>query len=273
MRAVLDAASCSRTKTSRTLLTADYTFVNERLARHYGIDGVVGPQFRRVAARRTPCATGCSARARCCCARRTATARRRCCAAPGCSTSSWARRRRRRRPASRRISTHARGRAAEDGARAARAASRESDAATPATASSTRTAWRSRTSRRPARWRDYDEDADAPIDARTELLRRQARSTAPSTLTAALLERDDQFVQALTEKLMMYARRPRARVLRHAASARRRARRERRGLSVLGARRGHRAAAMRSACRRAAAHQSGSAQASLGEAGASASAE
>ena len=31
------------------LLTADYTFVNERLARHYGIDGVVGPQFRRVA--------------------------------------------------------------------------------------------------------------------------------------------------------------------------------------------------------------------------------
>ena len=30
------------------LLTADYTFVNERLARHYGIDGVVGPQFRRV---------------------------------------------------------------------------------------------------------------------------------------------------------------------------------------------------------------------------------
>jgi hypothetical protein len=30
------------------LLTADYTFVNERLARHYGIRGVYGPQFRRV---------------------------------------------------------------------------------------------------------------------------------------------------------------------------------------------------------------------------------
>jgi len=30
------------------LLDADYTFVNERLARHYGIDGVVGDQFRRV---------------------------------------------------------------------------------------------------------------------------------------------------------------------------------------------------------------------------------
>ena len=30
------------------LLAADYTFVNERLARHYGIPGVVGPRFRRV---------------------------------------------------------------------------------------------------------------------------------------------------------------------------------------------------------------------------------
>lgn len=30
------------------LIDADYTFVNERLARHYGIDGVYGNQFRRV---------------------------------------------------------------------------------------------------------------------------------------------------------------------------------------------------------------------------------
>ncbi len=30
------------------LLTADYTFVNERVARHYGIGGVTGNQFRRV---------------------------------------------------------------------------------------------------------------------------------------------------------------------------------------------------------------------------------
>jgi Protein of unknown function (DUF1592)/Protein of unknown function (DUF1588)/Protein of unknown function (DUF1587)/Protein of unknown function (DUF1585)/Protein of unknown function (DUF1595) len=30
------------------LLTADYTFVNERLARHYGIPGVAGSNFRRV---------------------------------------------------------------------------------------------------------------------------------------------------------------------------------------------------------------------------------
>ncbi len=30
------------------LLTADYTFVNERLAKHYGIPGVYGSQFRRI---------------------------------------------------------------------------------------------------------------------------------------------------------------------------------------------------------------------------------
>jgi hypothetical protein len=30
------------------LVTADYTFVNDRLARHYGIDNVTGPEFRRV---------------------------------------------------------------------------------------------------------------------------------------------------------------------------------------------------------------------------------
>ncbi len=30
------------------LLTADYTFLNERLARHYGITGIYGSQFRRV---------------------------------------------------------------------------------------------------------------------------------------------------------------------------------------------------------------------------------
>ncbi|GIT67508.1 MAG: hypothetical protein Ct9H300mP25_09800 [Acidobacteriota bacterium] len=30
------------------LLGADYTFVNERLARHYGIEGIYGSHFRRV---------------------------------------------------------------------------------------------------------------------------------------------------------------------------------------------------------------------------------
>ena len=29
-------------------LDANYTFLNELLAKHYGIDGVTGPEFRRV---------------------------------------------------------------------------------------------------------------------------------------------------------------------------------------------------------------------------------
>ncbi len=37
-----------------TLLDADFTYVNDRLARHYGIDGVVGPDFRRVSLAGTP---------------------------------------------------------------------------------------------------------------------------------------------------------------------------------------------------------------------------
>ena len=41
-------AWCARTAASLDLLTADYSFVNERVARHYGIPGVTGPQFRRV---------------------------------------------------------------------------------------------------------------------------------------------------------------------------------------------------------------------------------
>lgn len=36
------------------LLNADYTFVNERVARHYGIRNVAGPQFRRVDLKGTP---------------------------------------------------------------------------------------------------------------------------------------------------------------------------------------------------------------------------
>ena len=35
-------------------LDADYTFVNERLARHYGIAGVRGDRFRRVSLAGTP---------------------------------------------------------------------------------------------------------------------------------------------------------------------------------------------------------------------------
>ena len=42
------------------LLTADYTFVNERLARHYGIPDVYGSHFRRVRGRATRRGGACS---------------------------------------------------------------------------------------------------------------------------------------------------------------------------------------------------------------------
>jgi mono/diheme cytochrome c family protein len=53
-------------------------------------------------------------------------------------------------------------------------------------------------------WRDDDVAANAPIDARTTLSNGTAIN-GPVELREALLARPDQFVQALTEKLMMYA--------------------------------------------------------------------
>ena len=47
------------------LVDADYTFVDERLARHYGIPNVRGSRFRRVTLRATPRAAACSATAAC----------------------------------------------------------------------------------------------------------------------------------------------------------------------------------------------------------------
>ncbi len=54
-------------------------------------------------------------------------------------------------------------------------------------------------------WRDFDKDANAPIDPALGALGRAARRRPRGASRAALLERDDQFVQALAEKLMMYA--------------------------------------------------------------------
>ncbi len=42
------ASICDEDRSVLEFLDADYTFVNERLARHYGIPGVVGDAFRRV---------------------------------------------------------------------------------------------------------------------------------------------------------------------------------------------------------------------------------
>ncbi|MBM3783834.1 MAG: DUF1592 domain-containing protein [Acidobacteria bacterium] len=42
------ASTITANRDVRTLLNANYTFVNERLARHYGIPGIQGSRFRRV---------------------------------------------------------------------------------------------------------------------------------------------------------------------------------------------------------------------------------
>ena len=41
------ASTLEEDRSVSELLNADYTFVNERLARHYGIPGVYGTRFRR----------------------------------------------------------------------------------------------------------------------------------------------------------------------------------------------------------------------------------
>src|SRR5207244_5402169 len=53
-------------------------------------------------------------------------------------------------------------------------------------------------------WRTADKAAGAPIDSHSELSGGRPID-GPAALSAALLARDDQFVQALTQKLMMYA--------------------------------------------------------------------
>jgi mono/diheme cytochrome c family protein len=47
--ALFIASTLEEDRSVSDLLRADYTFVNERLARHYGVAGVYGPRFRRVA--------------------------------------------------------------------------------------------------------------------------------------------------------------------------------------------------------------------------------
>jgi hypothetical protein len=48
------ASICEEDRSVLEFLDADYTFVNERLARHYGIPGIVGDAFRRVSLAGTP---------------------------------------------------------------------------------------------------------------------------------------------------------------------------------------------------------------------------
>ena len=159
------------------LLTADYTFVNDRLARHYGMQGIYGSQFRRVPSR-TKRGAGCWAKAASCSSLRCPNALRPCSAASGCSRTSSARPCRRRR----RTCPTSPSRPARKTTRA-RCASRWSctrrgRSAPVVTRSWTRSASRSRTSTRSA--------SGAPKSMVRRSTRRRASSTAPRSTAPSI---------------------------------------------------------------------------------------
>jgi hypothetical protein len=184
------------------LLTADWTFVNERLARHYGIEGVVGPQFRRVQltdeARHGLLGKG-AVLLRTSYGDRTSPVLRGAWVLdkimgtpptpppPGVETNLSTPEGEQPKTVRERLEKHR----ASATCRACHGVidpyglALENFDATGA-------------------WRERDAQADATIDASTELPGAKPIK-GPSALTHALLARDDQFVQALTTKLMMYA--------------------------------------------------------------------
>jgi hypothetical protein len=186
----------------KELLTADYTFVNERLARHYGIDGVVGPQFRRVTLA-DPVRHGLLGKGalllRTSYGNRTSPVLRGAWVLdklmgtpptpppPGVETNLDTPDGEQPKTVRERLELHRKDASCN-------ACHGVIDPYGLALENFTAIGG----------WRDYDKEADAPIDARAELS--GARPVdGPVSLTKALLERDDQFVQAMTEKLMMYA--------------------------------------------------------------------
>jgi hypothetical protein len=186
----------------KELLTADHTFVNERLARHYGIDGIVGPQFRRVRLD-DPARYGLLGKAsmllRTSYGNRTSPVLRGAWVLdklmgtpptpppPGVETNLDTPEGEQPKTVRERLERHRKDATCN-------ACHGVIDPYGLALENFTVT----------GEWRDFDEEADAPIEARTELSGGRPVD-GPVALRAALLERDDQFVQALTEKLMMYA--------------------------------------------------------------------
>ncbi len=186
----------------RTLLTADYTFLNERLARHYGVEGVVGPQYRRVEladARRHGLLGKGAVLLRTSYGDRTSPVLRGAWVLdkllgtpptpppPGVETNLSQTEGEEPTTLRARLEQHRADQACNacHGVIDPYGLALENFSAT-------------------GRWRDYDEAADEPIDASTKLPGGTAID-GPVALTAALLARDDQLVQALTHKLMMYA--------------------------------------------------------------------
>jgi mono/diheme cytochrome c family protein len=186
----------------RQLLSADYTFLDERLARHYGVEGVVGPQFRRVALAdpvrrgllgkgavllRTSYGDRTSPVLRGAWVLRTLMATPPAPPPPGVETNLSAVEGQQPKTVRARLEQHRR----EPVCQACHAVI---DPYGLALENFTVT----------GRWRDYDKEANAPIDASAMLPGKRAID-GPAELRKALLARPDQFVQALTEKLMMYA--------------------------------------------------------------------
>ncbi len=184
------------------LLTADYTFINERLARHYGIDGVVGPQFRRVTLD-DPKRHGLLGKGamllRTSYGNRTSPVLRGAWVLdklmgtpptpppPGVETNLDTPEGEQPKTVRERLEQH----------RADASCNSCHGVIDPyGLALENFTVL--------GAWRDVDKEAGAPIDARSELSGGRPVD-GPVSLRAALLEREDQFVQALTEKLMMYA--------------------------------------------------------------------
>ena len=186
----------------QTLLTANHTFLNERLARHYGVAGVRGPQFRRVTLedeRRYGLLGKAAVLLRTSYGDRTSPVLR----------GAWVLEKLMATPPT------------------PPPAGVETDLSTPAGEQPKTIRVRLERHRTApncnachgvidpyglalenftvtGRWREHDREADASIDAKTALPG-GAVIEGPVELREALLRRDDQFVQALTQKLMMYA--------------------------------------------------------------------
>ena len=186
----------------RDLLTADYSFVNDRLAAHYGIPGVYGPQFRRVTLD-DPARFGLLGKAavllRTSYGDRTSPVLRGAWVLeklmgtpptpppPGVETDLSTKAGEEPKTIRARLELH---RAAPNCNACHGVIDPFGIALENFTVLGT--------------WRDSDAAANAPIDAATVLPDGTA-VTGPVELREALLARPDQFVQAFTEKLMMYA--------------------------------------------------------------------
>jgi hypothetical protein len=186
----------------QTLLTADWTFLNERLARHYGVTGVVGPQFRRVTladpARHGLLGKG-AVLLRTSYGDRTSPVLR----------GAWVLGKLMGTPPTPPPPNVVVDLTQKAGEKPKTLRARLERHRTDAVCSGCHSVidpygLALENFSATGAWRERDQEADARIDAAAELPGGTAVN-GPVQLTAALLERDDQLVQALTAKLMMYA--------------------------------------------------------------------